>query len=172
MNVTIKAHFNKQTKDSKKELVQFYVKGDDERRPELNQMTREVVELTISSLEGVKLTAEFKKSAKDSKKTVLEFEVKGDSSASQTFEFYKLAGSDVDLTIMESQMDIEDFHEQQKEYREGKRGTINQDGTVDVDQSDDPNQASIPLDDDEETAVAAIAASAAGGDNPDDDLPF
>lgn len=143
MNITVKAHFNKQTKDSKKELVQFYVKGEDERRPELNQMTREVVELTISTLEGVKLTAEFKKSAKDSKKTVLEFEVKGDSSAAQTFEFYKLAGSDVDLTITESQMDIEDFQEQQKQHREGKRGTINQDGTVDV--AKDPNQAQMDL---------------------------
>ncbi|MDY7993328.1 hypothetical protein UY286_21780 [Paenibacillus polymyxa] len=171
MNVTIKAHFNKQTKDSKKELVQFYVKGDDEHRPELNQLTREVVVLSIKGLEDVELTAEFKKSSKDSKKTILDFEVKGDSSAAQTFEFYKLAGSDVELTITESQMDIDEFREQQAEYREGVKGTIAQDGTVTVNREDDPNQAEFPLDD-EEAAAAEIAASAAGGDNPDDDLPF
>ncbi|MHB0864811.1 hypothetical protein ACYCS5_27080 [Paenibacillus sp. SEL3] len=171
MNVTIKAHFNKQTKDSKKELVQFYVKGEDERRPELNQMTREVVVLSIKGLENVELTAEFKKSVKDSKKTILEFEVKGDSSAAQTFEFYKLAGTDVELNITESQMDIDEFQEGQKAYREGLKGTIAKDGTVDVNREYDPNQAELTLDD-EAAAAAEIAASAAGEDNPDDDLPF
>ncbi|WP_156114784.1 MULTISPECIES: hypothetical protein [Paenibacillus] len=42
MKNQIAAHFNKQTKDSKKELVQFHVKGDDEKKPELNTMTRSV----------------------------------------------------------------------------------------------------------------------------------
>lgn len=149
MNITIKAHFNKQTKDSKKELVQFHVKGEDERRPELNKMTREVVVLSIKDLEDVNLTAEFKKTTKDSKKTILEFEIKGDSSADQTFEFYKLAGSDVELTITESQMDIDEFQEQQKEYREGKRGKIHGDGTVDVDR--DPNQSELDLEGGEKT---------------------
>ncbi|MGG4035865.1 hypothetical protein ABEV74_19425 [Paenibacillus cisolokensis] len=126
MQVKIKAHFNKQTKDSKKELLQFYVKGEDERRPELNTLCREVVELEIEGVDA-RLTAEFKKNSKDSKKTVLDFEVKGDSSAAQTFEFYKMAGADVDLTITESQMSIEEFREAQEEYREGIRGTINPD---------------------------------------------
>ncbi|GIP25043.1 hypothetical protein J23TS9_01730 [Paenibacillus sp. J23TS9] len=140
MQIQIKAHFNKQTKDSKKEQVQFYVTGEDEKRPELNQLTREVVILQIAGLDDVELTAEFKKSAKDSKKTVLEFEVKGDSSAAQTFEFYKKAGTDVELTITESQMDIDEFREAQEQYREGVRGQINQDGTVDV---DDKNQMTL-----------------------------
>ncbi|CAI6024831.1 hypothetical protein PAECIP112173_00400 [Paenibacillus sp. JJ-100] len=170
MNITVKAHFNKQTKDSKKELVQFYVTGEDERRPELNQMTREVVILAIDGLDGVELTAEFKKSAKDSKKTILEFEVKGDSSAAQTFEFYKLAGTDVELSITESQMDLEEFQEQQKQYREGVKGNINQDGTVEV----DPNQAEMPLD--EKGAADEIIASTQDGETKppvsDDDLPF
>lgn len=68
-------------------------------------------------------------------------------------------------------MDIDEFQEGQKAYREGLKGTIAKDGTVDVNRGDDPNQAELPLDD-EEAAAAEIAASAAGGDNPDDDLPF
>lgn len=127
MQVQIKAHFNKQTKDSKKELVQFYVKGADESKPELNDLCREIVELKIGNIDP--LIAEFVKKTQDSKKTVIEFVVKGDTSASHSFEFYRLAGSDVDLTITESQMSIEEF----EEAREGIRGRINQDGTVDVD---------------------------------------
>lgn len=165
MSVQVKAHFNKQTKDSKKELVQFYVKGDDEHKPELNGLTREVVILSIEGLDDVELTAEFKKSAKDSKKTVLEFEVKGDSSAQQTFEFYKKAGSDVILNITESQMSIDEFHEEQEEYREGVRGKINPDGTVEV----DPNQVTL----DEVAAGSEADGEEEGPPMPnDDDLPF
>lgn len=167
MQIQIKAHFNKQTKDSKKEQVQFYVTGEDEKRPELNQLTREVVILQIEGLEGVELTSEFKKCSKDSKKTVLEFEVKGDSSAAQTFEFYKMAGSDVVLYITESQMDIDEFREAQEQYREGVRGKINQDGTIDV---EDKNQLTMD----------EVATSAEGDEDgpkmPDDlnedELPF
>lgn len=162
MAVTVKANFNKQTKDSKKELVQFYVKGDDEHKPELNALTREVVILKITDLEGVELTAEFKKSVKDSKKTVLEFEVKGDSSAAQTFEFYKMAGSDVELTITQSQMSIDEFREAQEEYREGIRGKINPDGTVEV---EDKNQVTID-------EVAAAAEDDGPPMPSDDDLPY
>ncbi|MGG1618290.1 hypothetical protein [Paenibacillus sp. NRS-1781] len=170
MSIQVKANFNKQTKDSKKELVQFHVKGDDEFKPELNTLTREVVELSIEGVEQ-KITAEFSKSTKDSKKTVLEFIVKGDTSSAQSFEFYKKAGSDVVLNIVASQMTMEEFQKEQKEYREGVKGTIAQDGSVTVNREDDPNQAELPLDD-EAAAAAEIAASAAGGDNPDDDLPF
>jgi hypothetical protein len=80
MQLTVKANFNKQTKDSKKELIQFYVKGEDEKKPEISQLTREVVELEIEGVDQ-KLTCEFNKTTKDSKKTVLEFIVKGDTSA-------------------------------------------------------------------------------------------
>lgn len=138
MNITVKAHFNKQTKDSKKEGLQFYLKGEDEKRPELNQMTRSVVLLSIDEVEGVELTAEFKKTSKDSKKTVLDFEVKGDSSAAQTFEFYKMAGADIELTIKESQMSLEEFH---GEPREGVRGKIDNQGIATV----DSNQTELPL---------------------------
>lgn len=134
MSITIKANFNKQTKDSKKESVQFYVMGADEHKKELNEMTRSVVHLSIEGVEQT-LTAEFKKSSKDAKKTVLDFEVKGDASALKSYEFYKRAGSDVVLTITESDESIEDFEEHQKKYREGLKGKINADGTVDVDKN-------------------------------------
>lgn len=128
MQVTVKAHFNKQTKDSKKELVQFYVKGEDEKKPEINQMTREVVELEIEGVEQ-KLTCEFSKTTKDSKKTALEFIVKGDTSADQSFHFYRKAGSDVTLNIVESQMSIDEFYEEQHEGVEYK---VDKDGTASV----------------------------------------
>jgi hypothetical protein len=128
MQVTVKAHFNKQTKDSKKELVQFYVKGDDEKKQELNQMTREVVELQIEGIDQ-KLTCEFSKTTKDGKKTTLEFIVKGDTSSEQSFNFYKRAGSDVTLNIVESQMSIDEFYE---DPHEGVKYNVGKDGTVEV----------------------------------------
>jgi hypothetical protein len=138
MSITIKANFNKQLKDSKKEAIQFYVKGDDENKQELNELTRSVVILSIEGVEQT-LTAEFKRSLKDAKKTVLDFEVKGDASAAKSFEFYKKAGSDVVLTITESDESIEEFEEHQKQYREGLKGKINADGTASI----DPNQQTI-----------------------------
>jgi hypothetical protein len=129
MQIQVKAHFNKQTKDSKKELVQFHVKGDDEKKPEISRLTREVVELEIEGVEQ-KLTCEFIKSTKDSKKTVLEFIVKGDTSADQSFNFYKKAGDDIVLNIVESQMSIEEFYDE--DPHEGIEYEVNQDGTAEV----------------------------------------
>lgn len=127
MQVTVKANFNKQTKDSKKELIQFYVKGEDEKKQELSQMTREVVELQIEGI-GEKLTCEFSKTSKDGKKTTLEFIVKGDTSAEQSFNFYKKAGSDVTLHIVESQMSIDEFNE----AHEGIEYQVDGNGNVEV----------------------------------------
>lgn len=127
MQVTVKANFNKQTKDSKKELIQFYVKGEDEKKQELSQMTREVVELQIEGVEE-KLTCEFSKTTKDGKKTTLEFIVKGDTSAEQSFNFYKKAGTEVTLHIVESQMSIEEFND----AHEGMEYTVEKDGSVKV----------------------------------------
>lgn len=170
MKIQVAAHFNKQTKDSKKELVQFHVKGEDEKKPELNAMTRSVV---ILSIEGVEksLTTEFSKSIKDAKKTVLEFIVKGDTSSEHSYEFYRMAGSDVTLEIAESQMSIEEFrgdeeYEEHDEPREGVRGKLNSDGTVDV---DDPNQ--LTLDDTEEETEGGEDGPVIPEGNPDD-LPI
>lgn len=137
MQVTVKAHFNKQTKDSKKELIQFYVKGEDEKKQELNQLTREVVELEIEGVDQ-KLTCEFNKTTKDSKKTVLDFIVKGDTSADQSFNFYRKAGSDVTLIIVESQMSIDEFYNEDPhegiEYNVDKSGNVNvPDGQMSID---------------------------------------
>lgn len=128
MQVTVKAHFNKQTKDSKKELIQFYVKGEDEKKPEINQLTREVVELQIEGVDQ-KLTCEFNKTTKDSKKTVLDFIVKGDTSADQSFHFYKKAGSDITLNIVESQMSIDEFYDKD---HEGIEYTVDKTGNASV----------------------------------------
>ncbi len=136
MQVTVKANFNKQIKDSKKELIQFYVKGEDEKKQELSQMTREVVELQIDGVEE-KLTCEFSKTAKDGKKTTLEFIVKGDISAEQSFNFYKRAGSDVTLHIVESQMSIDEFNEAHEgiEYQVDKDGSVKvEDGQLTLDE--------------------------------------
>lgn len=145
MQVTVKAHFNKQTKDSKKELVQFYVKGDDEKKQELNQLTREVVELQIEGVDQ-KLTCEFSKTTKDSKKTVLEFVVKGDTSADQSFHFYRKAGTDVTLHIVESQMSIDEFYD---DAHEGVQYTVDKDGTASV-TSDQLSLEDVPQDEDED----------------------
>jgi hypothetical protein len=157
MQLTVKAHFNKQTKDSKKELIQFYVKGEDEKKPEINQLTREVVELRIDGVDQ-KLTCEFNKTTKDSKKTVLDFIVKGDTSAEQSFNFYQKAGSDITLHIVESQMSLDEFYD--SDDHEGVSYSVNQDGTADV----KPDQ--LTLDDvkenDEEDPFATAAT--------DDDL--
>lgn len=131
MTIQIKANFNKQTKDSKKELIQFYVKGEDENKPELNRLCREVVEIQIEGIEQ-KLTAEFNKASKDSKKTVLDFIVKGGTSSDQSYQFYQKAGFDVNLLITESQMSIDEFYDDEHEGIEYK---TNPDGTVEVDKN-------------------------------------
>lgn len=159
MQVTVKANFNKQTKDSKKELIQFHVKGEDEKKPELNKLTREVVILEIEGVEQ-KLRCEFNKSTKDSKKTVLEFIVKGDVSAENTFNFYKKAGSDVTLNIVESQMSADEFEEE----HEGVTYQIDKDGTAKV----DPGQLSI--DDVEQNNVEQDGAEKNEDSLEDDDL--
>lgn len=165
MQVTVKAHFNKQTKDSKKELVQFYVKGDDEKKPELNQLTREVVELGIEGVEQ-KLTCEFKKSAKDSKKTVLEFIVKGDTSAEHSYNFYRKAGSDITLHIIESQMDIDDFREEQ---HEGVEYQVDKDGTASV----SPDQLSLDdVTEEQEVPAAESEKEDPFGDDAQEGDPF
>lgn len=146
MQVTVKANFNKQTKDSKKELIQFYVKGEDEKKQELSQMTREVVELQIKGV-GEKLTCEFSKTSKDGKKTTLEFIVKGDTSAEQSFNFYKKAGSDVTLHIVESQMSIDEFNDTNEgmEYSVVKDGSVNvEDGQLTLDEYQEEDEESNP----------------------------
>ncbi|WP_028562309.1 hypothetical protein [Paenibacillus pinihumi] len=133
MSITIKAHFNKQVRDSKKELVQFYVKGEDENSQALNNLVREIVEVSVNGLDS--LTAHFIKKSQDAKKTVLDFVINGGASNKHSYEFYKLAGTDIELSIELSDVEPEEFEERQEKYREGLKGKINQDGTVDVDEN-------------------------------------
>ncbi|MNW36173.1 hypothetical protein D3C74_131820 [compost metagenome] len=138
MSITIKALFNKQTRDSKKESMTFWVKGADEEKEELRGLSRSVVILMIEGEDDYKVEAEFKKINRDDKKTVLEFEVKGGTSEESSSAFYSRSGTDVILTISKASQTVEEFREHQKKYREGLKGKINPDGTVDVD--DDENQ--------------------------------
>lgn len=160
--ITIKAKFNKMTKDSKKEELTFWVTGDDERKPEINQMTREMVILSLEDNPEVEIKCEFKKSSKEAKKTVLSFEVKGDSSADKTYEFYKESGSDVVLTIKEAQMSIEDVREEHEgiEYQTDGNGIVSRPDA-------DPNQQTI---DELEDAQRQVAAGSEEDEHGDDDL--
>lgn len=162
MSITIKAHFNKQTRDSKKESMTFWVKGEDEEKEELRSLSRSVVTLELEDIDGVTVEAEFKKLNRDDKKTVLEFEVKGGTSEDSSAAFYSCSGTDVTLTISKASQTVNEFREHQKKYREGLKVKINSDGTVDV---EDKNQ--MTLDD----ALAAESDPMAGvGD--EDELPM
>ncbi|MEK5477518.1 hypothetical protein NYE70_11295 [Paenibacillus sp. FSL R5-0407] len=162
MSITIKALFNKQTRDSKKESMTFWVKGEDEEREELRALSRSVVSLAIDGEDDYKVEAEFKKLNRDDKKTVLEFEVKGGTSEESSSAFYSRSGTDVVLTIAKASQTVKEFREHQKKYREGVKGTINLDGTVDV---EDKNQMTI-----EEAAAAANDDPMAGVDDKDSDV--
>ncbi|PAD73962.1 hypothetical protein [Paenibacillus campinasensis] len=162
MSIKIKALFNKQTRDSKKESMTFWVKGADEEKEELRALSRSVVTLEIEELGGVTVEAEFKKLNRDDKKTVLEFEVKGGTSEESSSAFYSRSGTDVTLSISKASQSVEEFREHQKKYREGLKGKINLDGTVEV---DDPNQLTLDQ-------VAAAEQDGPPMPDDDDDLPF
>lgn len=134
MQITINALFNKHTRDSKKEAMTFYVKGGAESSPELQELHRSVVVLRIKGVDA-SVTGEFKKLNKDDKKTTLEFEIKGGTAIESSGKFFSVSGTDVELTIEGTDEDVEEFREQQKEYREGLKGKINADGTVDLDEN-------------------------------------
>ncbi|URN94506.1 MAG: hypothetical protein NAG76_22255 [Candidatus Pristimantibacillus lignocellulolyticus] len=123
MEIKLSTHFNKMTRDSKKELLQFHVTGEIENEVELNALVGEVVEIKVHELES--LTAEFKKNSKDAKRTVLEFIVNPGKSNKHSFEYFSFTGQSVQLSITQSDMDIEEF-------REGLKVKVNADGTAEV----------------------------------------
>ncbi|MER2061474.1 MAG: hypothetical protein ABS894_00935 [Aerococcus urinaeequi] len=136
--VTIQAKFNKQTKDSKKELLQFYVENESKTNPIFTELTGSPVFISLNNGE-VELSALFAKSSNDGKKAILDFEIKGDKSAAITFEFYKMAGKPVELKIVESQKTLEDYNE---EGHEGIKYQTDKNGVVSLPDSD-PNQTTI-----------------------------
>lgn len=165
MFITIKALFNKQTRDSKKESMIFWVKGEDEDKEELRGLSRSVVNLVIAGEEGYQVEAEFKKINRDDKKTVLEFEVKGGTSEESSSAFYSHSGTDVVLAISKASQTVEEFRKHQKKYREGVKGNIYLDGTVDV---EDENQMTLDeaLEDVDGDPMHGV------GEKDPDDLPF
>lgn len=156
--------FKSMQKDDKKEILKFEIKGSEDagEEMELFELSGSIVVLSLKvggdDVCG-DVSAEFISMQRDSKKTVMKFGIKGDRDG-KAQKLYEFAGRNVELGVAPSQMSIEEFNEP----REGVRGKINPDGTVEVEEKD-PNQLTL-----EE------AAAAAEGDGPpmpsDDDLPF
>ncbi|GIO33678.1 hypothetical protein J2TS6_48190 [Paenibacillus albilobatus] len=166
MQIEIKALFNKQTRDSKKESMTFWVKGADEEKKELRELSRSVVVLGIEGVDA-EVEAEFKKLNRDDKKTVLEFEVKGGTSEESSSAFYSRSGTDVALTIAKSNQSVEEFREHQKKYLKDLKDKqkAEEEGAP-----EDPNQMTL------EQAAAAAEQEDEGPPMPDDidpdDLPL
>lgn len=130
MEIKLSTHFNKMTRDSKKELLQFHVTGAAEENKALHDLCREIVEISVNGLQP--LTAEYAKNNKGAKNTTLEFIINPGKSNDHSSLYFKHARNDVELIIVKSKVTLEQF-------REGLKGKINPDGTVEV----DPNQASM-----------------------------
>lgn len=150
MEIKLSTHFNKMIRDSKKELLQFYVTGSIDNEVELTCLVGEVVEISVQNLES--LTAEFKKKSNDAKRTVLEFIVNPGKSNKHSFEYFSFTGQAVALGIAQSDIDIEEF-------REGLKGKIRPDGTVEIDHNQttleqylgDEQQDQLPFTDQDES---------------------
>lgn len=163
MKTSMNVLFKSMQKDDKKEVLKFEIKGaeDVDGEAELFDLSGDIV--TISMEVGGddicgEINAEFISMQRDSKKTVMKFGIKGDSEE-KAVSLYRLAGRNVTLNVAPSQMSIDEFNEP----REGVRGKIHPDGTVEM--QVDPNQ--VTLDE-------AAATSEDGPPMPDndDDLPF
>ncbi len=154
--------FKSMQKDDKKEILKFEIKGSEDagEEMELFELSGSIVVLSLKvggdDVCG-DVSAEFISMQRDSKKTVMKFGIKGDRDG-KAQKLYEFAGRNVELGVAPSQMSIEEFNEP----REGVRGKINPDGTVDV---EDKNQVTID--------EVAAAAEEDGPPMPsDDDLPF
>lgn len=127
MSVKLDVLFKKMQKDDKKEVIEFHILDDDvPYANELIQMAGGLAILKVNDHE--KISAEFKKIQRDSKKAVLQFEVKGDNDK-EIIDLYKVAGSHVDLELEPSQMNIDEFYEEQDK---GIPYNVEKDGTIEV----------------------------------------
>ncbi|WP_342576572.1 hypothetical protein [Paenibacillus sp. FSL M8-0142] len=154
--------FKSMQKDDKKEILKFEIKGSEDagEEMELFELSGSIVVLSLKvggdDVCG-DVSAEFISMQRDSKKTVMKFGIKGDRDG-KAQKLYEFAGRNVELGVAPSQMSIEEFNEP----REGVRGKINPDGTVEV---EDKNQVTID--------EVAVAAEEDGPPMPDDDdLPL
>jgi hypothetical protein len=168
MKTTMNVLFKSMQKDDKKEILKFEIKGSEDAGDEMElfELSGSIVVLSLEvggdDVCG-DISAEFISMQRDSKKTVMKFGIKGDRD-DKAQQLYKFAGRNVTLGVAPSQMSIEEFNEP----REGIRGTINPDGTIDV--VDDENQLTI------DEVAAGAEGDEAGPKMPDDlnedELPF
>lgn len=120
-------------KKNKKESLKFTLKGDDSNGTgkQLYDMAGSIVHMEIKGCAVGKFPAEFVDIKKTAKGVVVNFLLKGDLSDEQSGLIYAYSGGrNVELMLEETQMSIEDFHE---EDREGIEYTANPDGTVNMD---------------------------------------
>jgi hypothetical protein len=134
METTMNVFFKSMQKDDKKEVLKFEIKGSEDADGEIDlfDLSGSIVVFSLSAggdAVAEDVPAEFLSIQRDSKKTTLKFAMKGDSEA-KAQELYRVAGRNVALTVAPSQMSIDEFNE---DPREGVRGKINGDGTVDMD---------------------------------------
>lgn len=120
-------------KKNKKESLKFTLKGSDEKEigKQLYDMAGSIVHMEIKGCAVGKFPAEFVDIKKSAKGVVANFLLKGDLSDEKSGQIYAYSGgNNVELTLEESQMSIEDFHDDE---HEGVPYSVGKDGTVDVD---------------------------------------
>ncbi len=120
--------FKMQQKDDKKEVLKFEIKGQeegDESTTALYGLAGSIILFEIEGCAAGETSAEFMNIQRDSKKTAMKFAIKGDSEK-KAQELYKYAGRNVNLSIQQSQMSIEEFYEDNPgiEYQVDENGNV------------------------------------------------
>lgn len=155
--------FKSMQKDDKKEILKFEIKGaeDLDGEAELFDLSGDIVIISMEvggdDVCG-EINSEFISMQRDSKKTVMKFGIKGDSD-DKAAKLYRFAGRNVTLKVAPSQMSIDEFNEP----REGIRGKINPDGTIET----DPNQVTLDV-----VATGSEGDREEGPPMPDDEDAF
>jgi hypothetical protein len=124
--VELNVLFKKVQKDDKKEVLLFHVQGDElPQADELLKMPGSIAMITVEESQAGELGAEFVSIQRDDKKTVLKFHVKRDTEG-KVNKFYPFAGSNVTITLQQSQMSIEEFYEDNPgiEYQVDENGNV------------------------------------------------
>ncbi|WP_049869578.1 hypothetical protein [Paenibacillus sp. D9] len=147
MAIELNVLFKALTKDDKKEVLKFEIKGEEDNQAEadLFDLSGSIVVFSLKAGGDdvvQNMNAEFVSMQRDSKKTVLKFAVNGDPDKAQAL--YRVAGRNVYLSVAPSQMSIDDF----REPREGVEYKVGPDGTAELQK--DKNQLTI-----DEVAAAA-----------------
>ncbi len=167
MAIELNVLFKALTKDDKKEVLKFEIKGEEDNQAEadLFDLSGSIVVFSLKAGGDdvvQNMNAEFVSMQRDSKKTVLKFAVNGDPDKAQAL--YRVAGRNVYLSVAPSQMSIDDF----REPHEGVKYKVGPDGTTEL--QDDENQLTL------EQAAAAAEGGAPAEEDPmhdvDDPEPF